>query len=222
MDKNDYGKLIESLLNEYKDNNFLDSSLIPKIDLYMDQVTTFMDKNLDLFKRNEDDKTLTKTMINNYSKSRLLPPSEKKKYTNDHILLLLLIFYLKPTLSITDIGTILSPIQDILLENSSKTSLKDFYDIIANAQLENFDDFSEQIVNTVELSKKLFSNDMTNDNNTLSIIATIFLLSMQAALQKKLALSLIDTYLDQDKISEKKEEAVNKKNKSKKQNKLER
>ena len=50
----------------------------PNIDLYMDQVTTFMEDNLASTKRHEDDKILTKTMINNYAKNKLLPPPEKK------------------------------------------------------------------------------------------------------------------------------------------------
>ena len=54
---------------------------IPNIDLYMDQVTTFMDSQLATSKRHEDDKILTKTMINNYAKNDLLPPPEKKKYS---------------------------------------------------------------------------------------------------------------------------------------------
>ena len=45
---------------------------IPNIDLYMDQVTTFMEKELASSKRHEDDKILTKTMINNYAKNNLL------------------------------------------------------------------------------------------------------------------------------------------------------
>ena len=46
----------------------------------MDQVTTFMDEQLEACKRYEDDKILTKTMINNYAKNNLLPcPGEEKK-----------------------------------------------------------------------------------------------------------------------------------------------
>lgn len=41
---------------------------IPKIDLYMDQITTFLEEQLKNTKRHEDDKIFTKTMINNYSK----------------------------------------------------------------------------------------------------------------------------------------------------------
>ena len=65
---------------------------IPGIDLYMDQVTSFMEEELKNTKRNQEDKALTKTMINNYAKNRLLPPPVKKKYSREHILLLLFIY----------------------------------------------------------------------------------------------------------------------------------
>ena len=53
---------------------------IPDIGLYMDQVTTLMDTRLAGSKRYPDDKILTKTMINNYTKNHLLPPSDKKYF----------------------------------------------------------------------------------------------------------------------------------------------
>ena len=57
----------------------INPSDIPAIDLYMDQVTTFMDTHLSASKRFGEDKILTKTMINNYAKNNLLPPPEKQK-----------------------------------------------------------------------------------------------------------------------------------------------
>ena len=76
---------------------------IPNIDLYMDQVTTFMEKELASSKRHEDDKILTKTMINNYAKNNLLPPPVKKKYSKEHLLVMIFIYYFKNFLSIKDI-----------------------------------------------------------------------------------------------------------------------
>ena len=85
---------------------------IPQIDLYMDQVTTFMEKHLGELKRYPEDKVLTKTMINNYAKNNLLPSPVRKKYTQEHILLLVFIYYFKNLLSFTDIGTVLSYITE--------------------------------------------------------------------------------------------------------------
>ena len=86
---------------------------IPGIDLYMDQVTTFLQENLRGLSRDPDgDKFLTKTMINNYVKNKVLFPPVKKKYNRDHIMLLIVIYYMKSFLSIGDIRSILGPIMD--------------------------------------------------------------------------------------------------------------
>ena len=74
----DINKILENLIENMK---LIAPNDIPNISLYMDQVTTFMDNHLYSIKRFEDDKALTKTMINNYAKNDLLPSPEKKKYT---------------------------------------------------------------------------------------------------------------------------------------------
>ena len=74
-----YDRDMIDLLRSIQNIDYIEPDEIPNIDLYMDQITTFMDDHLKSSKRFEDDKILTKTMINNYSKNNLLPPSEKKK-----------------------------------------------------------------------------------------------------------------------------------------------
>ena len=86
---------------------------IPGIDLYMDQVTTFLQDSLRGVSRDpDDDKFLTKTMINNYVKNKVLIPPVKKKYSREHMMLLIMIYYMKSFLSIGDIRSITSPIQE--------------------------------------------------------------------------------------------------------------
>ncbi len=106
---------------DFKDSHYIKEILefhlprfneLPDIDLYMDQVTTFMEDNLGEFKRKEEDKILTKTMINNYTKNQILPPPIKKKYSKEHLMLLILTYHLKQILSISNIHTLLSPISE--------------------------------------------------------------------------------------------------------------
>ena len=87
--------MLNSILNELSHLQYVHPGDIPNIDLYMDQVTTFMDEQLDSTKRYKEDKILTKTMINNYTKNNLLPPPVKKKYSREHMLLLIFIYYFK-------------------------------------------------------------------------------------------------------------------------------
>lgn len=108
----DSENILNSILSSLERIDYIKPTEIPNIDLYMDQVTTFMDSQLATSKRHEDDKILTKTMINNYAKNDLLPPPEKKKYSKEHVLTLIFIYYFKSILSISDIQSILNPITD--------------------------------------------------------------------------------------------------------------
>jgi hypothetical protein len=103
------------LLNNYKQNileqtdqvlqwNLVELSDIPKIPLYMEQVTSFFDEMLSGARRNEDDKILTKTMINNYTKEGTLPRPNGKKYSREHMIRLAYIFLLKQVLSLQDVN----------------------------------------------------------------------------------------------------------------------
>ena len=88
-------ELFSQLLDKISSFDYIHADQIPNIDLYMDQVTTFMDTHLGATRRYDEDKVLTKTMINNYAKNNLLPSPVRKKYTENHILQLILIYYMK-------------------------------------------------------------------------------------------------------------------------------
>ena len=91
--KIDEKDLLNSILDSLSRIDYIKPEELPNIDLYMDQVTTFMDDQLSISKRRPDDKVLTKTMINNYAKNNLLPPPVKKKYSKEHLLALIFIYY---------------------------------------------------------------------------------------------------------------------------------
>lgn len=107
-------EIIKQVLDEVRNFNIDD---LPNIDLYMDQVTTYLNNKFIATKRHENDKLLTKTMINNYAKSRLLPSPEKKKYSKDHIIILTMIYFFKNIISINDVTKILSPLIEKYFHN---------------------------------------------------------------------------------------------------------
>lgn len=94
-------------LSELMQAVFSDRDLLPEevpaLDLYMDQVLTLFNEGLRDTKRHPDDKLLTKTMINNYSKEKLLLPVKGKKYSHQHIMQMLCVYQLKQTLSLSDV-----------------------------------------------------------------------------------------------------------------------
>ncbi len=114
----------------------LEADEIPDMTLYMDQVTTFMDKYMKHAKRYESDKVLTKTMINNYAKNRLLPSPDKKKYDKDHMIMLILIYYFKNFLSINDIEKLMAPLSGRYFHAESGITLEDIYKDINDIAVE--------------------------------------------------------------------------------------
>lgn len=103
--KND--EMFRELLRFLDTISYVKPEQIPDIDLYMDQVTSFMDEHLKKVKRYPDDKVLTKTMINNYTKAKILPAPNRKKYAKEHLYMLLFIYYYKGILSLGDLNTVL-------------------------------------------------------------------------------------------------------------------
>ena len=65
--KQDYTKILTDILGNLAHLNHIQPSEIPHINLYMDQVTGFMEEHLSNSKRFEDDKILTKTSPDGHS-----------------------------------------------------------------------------------------------------------------------------------------------------------
>ena len=120
--------ILKDILARIAQIDYVKPGDIPDIDLYMDQVTTFMDGQLASSKRHEEDKILTKTMINNYAKNNLLPPPVKKKYSKEHVLVMIFIYYFKNILSIKDIETLLAPLTEKYFDNGKDFNITSIYE----------------------------------------------------------------------------------------------
>lgn len=81
---------------------------LPDIGLYMDQVQTFIDRQLGLYDLHDQDKLLTPAMINNYIKDGLIPRAESKKYAPSHLALLMVIATLKQVQSMQNLKRLLA------------------------------------------------------------------------------------------------------------------
>ncbi len=90
---------------------------LPNLDLYMDQIITLFDNKLQGGRPGE--KPLTKTMINNYSKERLIKPIKGKKYSREQLLQILLIYVMKQSLNMQQIKEVLTAITDFAQDQPS-------------------------------------------------------------------------------------------------------
>lgn len=171
---------------------YVNPDLIPNIDLYMDQVTTFMDNHLFSPDRNEDEHIITKTMINNYAKSELIPPPVKKKYSKDHMLMLILIHYLKNFLSIGDINSLFRPIKENFINSGSEISLEYIYREIFNEYNKQFPDFMQALDKKYNASKTSFNDLPDEQAQTLQLFSLVCSISLDIYIQKYVVESLIE------------------------------
>ncbi len=196
--KNQSNSGIFDIIRKLGSIDYIDPDDIPGIDLYMDQITTFMDANLADSKRSEDDKILTKTMINNYTKNDLLPPPVKKKYTKEHIYLLIFIYYLKNMMTISDIQTIIKPLSDMFYGDKGDLSLEDIYLRIFQLEEKHSEYVTKDIVKRFKDSKTVFP-EITDEKERdyLSQFAFMCMLSYDVYMKKSLIERMVDTTLQE-------------------------
>ena len=185
-------QLLNELLKTYSRLDYVKPEDIPDIDLYVDQVTTFIDSHLESVKRSPEDKLLTKTMINNYTKNHVLPSPDKKKYSRDHLLMLIYIYYFKSFLSIKDIQTLLKPITEKYFGKDTDTSFFDIYkELVTMGQAESRNLFKD-ILSKYSASQKTFADAPEEDREALQSFAFICLLSFDVYVKNLLIEKFID------------------------------
>lgn len=187
----DIKETLESILNKI---NLIDANDIPNIDLYMDQVTTFMESHLGNLKRSPDDKVLTKTMINNYAKNHLLPSPDKKKYSRNHMILLTFIYYFKNVLPINDIKTLMSGITEKNFAPGSKPELVEIYREVIRYQPEIMEQVRANLDVVENLAEDSFAKVNKNEEKEeLKLFTLLCLLSFDVYIKKNLIESVIDS-----------------------------
>ena len=125
----------------------------PNVDLYLDQVVSFINTSLSSYiSIDHDDKSdhqlLTNTMINNYAENSLIEPPHKKQYSKNHLAKLFAICVLKQVYSMQEIKYLI----DIAIED---TKISNAYD--------NFCDLFEEALICTYSKKDFIDKNLNND-----------------------------------------------------------
>ncbi|BEP27797.1 DUF1836 domain-containing protein [Helicovermis profundi] len=165
-------------------NNFvgIKEKLIPNIPLYMDQVLIFFDEKLSVLKRKDDEKILTKTMINNYVKAKVIPKPIKKKYSKDQIMRLYLVYQLKNVLSIDDVKGFINILSDSDDENDPN-NLSKYYNMFLEIEEKKYK----------EIEKKFQSNFESDDKkNREEMIELLIEFAVDSNIKKRVIEDILD------------------------------
>lgn len=191
IDMNDMlGSILESLSNI----SYVKADDVPNIDLYMDQVTTFMEEHLASTKRYEHDKILTKTMINNYAKNNLIPPPLKKKYSKEHMLIMLFVYYFKNILSIKDIEAVLKPLTDRYFNTDSSMKMSDVYQEVCDLEQSEIEAIQDDIRAKYQQAETTFAEAPEDEREYLQLFSFICQLSFDIYVKQLLIEKIIDSF----------------------------
>ena len=182
-----------SILKKMKSTTYVQPGEVPNIDLYMDQVTKFMDEHLESSKRRSDDKLLTKTMINNYTKNNLLPSPNKKKYTKDHMYTMLFIYYLKNVMPMDDTQSVLQPLTDMFFGENGSIDMEAIYSEIFDIEYGQSYSITRDVVRKYNKSKESFSEvEDAKERDFLQAFTFIAMLCFDVYMKKTMIEKIID------------------------------
>ncbi|HIT43385.1 TPA: DUF1836 domain-containing protein [Candidatus Avacholeplasma faecigallinarum] len=160
-------KTLENWLNQLNSFSFKNYEELPDIELYMDQVVTFLEKQSSIFQTSSLDKQITSSMINNYVKGEVIQAPISKRYNREHLAAVEQVMTLKQVLTIAEI-------KQILDKNYNKAVEK--ADIFNTFNTINNDKKSQ----AVEQAFKQLNNIDDNDTYGLMKLALDFALSANA------------------------------------------
>lgn len=205
----DSKNILKSILDSMSQIDYIKPEDIPNIPLYMDQVTTFMDSQLQSSKRYDEDKILTKTMINNYAKNNLIPPPIKKKYSKEHLLVLIFVYYFKSILSISDIQTLLHPINEKYFHGSETLNMTDLYQEVFSLEKTQVDHMVKDLIRQYDIAGKTFPTAAAEDQEFLHQFAFICMLSFDVYVKKQIIEKMIDQMTEKKNADQKEKSKKN-------------
>lgn len=190
--------LLNSIITSFGKMTYIRPDDIPNIDLYMDQVTSFLDDNLKATSRakTSDERLMTKTMINNYAKNDVIPPPVKKKYSKEHMLILIIVYYFKSILQINDIQELLTPITDRFFGKDSDYGIEEVYNEIFNSKASQLKEVTEDVLSKYAESMKTFKDAPVDSRDYLQIFDFVCALSCDVFVKKLLIEKIVDSLKD--------------------------
>ncbi|MDU1978865.1 MAG: DUF1836 domain-containing protein [Clostridium sp.] len=165
---------------------------IPEIDLYMDQVIQIFEQKLSNSKRKDSDKVLTKTMINNYAKAKLLMSIKNKKYSKEHLLLMSMIYDLKGSLSISDIKDLFDNIVK-KYDEDKEYDLRSLYKLYLEINNSNYEEFLGNIYKQIDCVKGIIDDSEEFNEYEEKFLFICSMVSM-SNMYRRVAEAMIDEY----------------------------
>lgn len=188
-------KILDHWLDDLSQFSYKDYKDLPDIDLYMDQVVTFLEKQLAIFQTSSLDKQITSSMINNYVKGEVVSAPISKKYNREHLALIEEVCTLKQVLTIAEVKQIID--ERYRKDGAQKDEIFDSFKNLLN----------EKIEESIQVTKNALADIEDNDMKRLTDLVVDLSLTANAYISiSKRLLFLMRVYQDQEENKKKTDE----------------
>lgn len=188
-------KVLDHWLDDLSKFSYKDYKDLPDIDLYMDQVVTFLEKQLAIFQTSSLDKQITSSMINNYVKGEVVSAPISKKYNREHLALIEEVCTLKQVLTIAEVKQIID--ERYRKEGAVKDDIFDSFKNLLN----------EKMQESIQVTKNALADIEENDLKCLTDLVVDLSLTANAYISiSKRLLFLMRVYQEQQEIKKKLDE----------------
>ena len=192
---NSINDILANWLEDLNQFSYKDYKDLPDIDLYMDQVVTFLDKQLSIFQTSSLDKQITSSMINNYVKGEVVSAPIAKKYNREHLALIQEVCTLKQVLTIAEVKQIID--ERYKREDVQKDEVFDHFKNLVN----------EKNKEAIALTKELLSSIEPNDLTALTDLSVSLALTANSFISISKRILFLNRLYQQDLENKKKDKS---------------
>lgn len=191
-----YEAYTKELVEKYLQNGIISEKNFPDMELYIDQMAQCLNKEL-LIYGDEETGPITKAMISNYTKHKMLPGPTGKRYTKEHLIFMSLVYYLKECFSMDEIQRLMKPlIKNYSSDWDDKIDINSMYNEIITFVKKTEVDLPARIDNQMSEIKKSLANRDASDDDTSELMMFIVTLIMRSNAERFIAQKLLDEFFE--------------------------
>lgn len=199
-----YEAYTKELVEKYLQNGIISEKSFPDMELYIDQMMKCLNKELVIYGSDEAG-PITKAMISNYTKHKMLPGPTGKRYTKEHLIFMSLVYYLKECFSMDEIQRLMKPlIKNYSSDWDDKIDIDSMYNEITTFVKKTEEDLPSRIDKQMSEIKKFLTNRDAADDDTSELVMFICTLIMRSNAERFIAQKLLDEFFENKGKSSKK------------------